>query len=383
MYLFCKQHESDGAALMVTEGLRCLALKYFPQEELKPGGTMSDHSSAFRKAFAHSFPESPFGTCWPHIIRKWTEGEYCSKKWTHMQEVAGHLRILHLARSADMRDLLVRQLGAVWDTWGTQMNKFWNSYLIDNWDVWTIGIFEARLCTPSQQEQETWHRQILQSRIPGLFKASTEYVFAESMPQLIEMDALILPNTLQFDVPAIPKGMMAKALWYIENQTTHIHAKRMGDGEVGFYILIKNNSGKFKSITKKLVEMYEKALNGEPDDRLADVEHLCEVCDSMHHVSPASEIWGLCECEGNPGRFVCDCKGYKGYGICSHVLAINHKLKLFNVRHQLVSIGKRAVKTTGGNKLHPEPALQRAPTREPDSSDEEEERLLELGRQGK
>ena len=30
-----------------------------------------------------------------------------------------------------------------------------------------------------------------------------------------------------------------------------------------------------------------------------------------------------------------------------------------------------------------EPALTRAPAREPDSSDEEEERLLELGRQGK
>ena len=88
-------------------------------------------------------------------------------------------------------------------------------------------------------------------------------------------------------------------------------------------------------------------------------------------------------CEGNPAQYVCGCKGCKAYGICSHILAISHILKIYNVRHQLVSIGKRAAKTAGGNTLKPPPALTRARPREPDSSDEEEERLLELGRQGK
>ena len=299
-----------------------------------------------------------------------------------MDEVAGHLRLLHLARSAEMRDLLTRKIGVLWDSWGKQMDKFWNSYVLDGWDVWTIGIFEARLCTPSQQEQESWHKQILQSRIPGMFKASTEYVFSESLPQLIEMDALILPTTLQFTVPAIPKGMMTKALWYIDHKDTNILAVRMANEEIGFYFLIKDNSGGVKKITKKHIEMYEQALAGEWDKRLVDLDHLCDLCDSMHFVCLANETWGLCECEGNPGRFVCDCKGFKGHGICSHVLAINHIHKHFNVRYQLHAIGKRAAKGPG-RLPNPEPALTRAPTREPDSSDEEEERLLELGRQGK
>ena len=76
------------------------------------------------------------------------------------------------------------------------------------------------------------------------------------------------------------------------------------------------------------------------------------------------------------------CKAFKGVGICSHVLAINHILKQFNVRYQLATIGKKTEKThyLGGKKT---PALERVPQREPDSSDEEEERALRLGSKGK
>ena len=70
-------------------------------------------------------------------------------------------------------------------------------------------------------------------------------------------------------------------------------------------------------------------------------------------------------------------------GICSHVLAINHILKQFNVRYQLATIGKKTDKLKKGPSKKITPALERIPQREPDSSDEEEERNLLLGAQGK
>jgi hypothetical protein len=54
--------------------------------------------------------------------------------------------------------------------------------------------------------------------------------------------------------------------------------------------------------------------------------------------------------------------------------------KAFNVRGQLLQIGKSRKKTTGGQQKAP--ALVRLPEREPDSSDEEEERQLQLGLAG-
>ena len=109
-------------------------------------------------------------------------------------------------------------------------------------------------------------------------------------------------------------------------------------------------------------------------------------CGALHFVQQPMEVWGYVECEGNPAGYVCDCKGCKSYGICSHLLAINHILKHFNVRYQLHGIGSSNRSKSGpgqGRLPNPEPALQRARiAREPDSSDEEQKRVLELGRQG-
>ena len=52
-------------------------------------------------------------------------------------------------------------------------------------------------------------------------------------------------------------------------------------------------------------------------------------------------------------------------------------------RYQLLTIGKAASKRPGHNVARPVPALQKQPQREPDSSDEEEERALALGAEGK
>ena len=89
----------------------------------------------------------------------------------------------------------------VWDTWGKQMDKFWNSYCINGWDNWSLGCFRyVPLCTPSQNTQESWHKQILQSRIPGMFKGSTEHCLAVAMPQLVRIDGIQIPDILSFEV---------------------------------------------------------------------------------------------------------------------------------------------------------------------------------------
>ena len=53
-----------------------------------------------------------------------------------------------------------------------------------------------------------------------------------------------------------------------------------------------------------------------------------KVAYSLHVVTYAKEEWGVPECEsGNPAKLDCaSSKGFKSYGIDSHVLAINHIL---------------------------------------------------------
>ena len=70
-----------------------------------------------------------------------------------------------------------------------------------------------------------------------------------------------------------------------------------------------------------------------------------------------------------------------------HVLAINHTLKKYNVRYQMVTIGQSNRKSksnkrgTGGKTNAPLPALEKEPVLD-DSSDEEQAELLALGEQG-
>ena len=105
--------------------------------------------------------------------------------------------------------------------------------------------------------------------------------------------------------------------------------------------------------------------------------------DGAHMVRDAKEPWGHVECYLNPAKLVCSCKGCRKYGICSHILAINHILRYHNMRTELRAIGKSSgSKKGGGNGKRIPPALTRAPERAPDSSDEEEERLAALGAQG-
>ena len=343
VYLMCKQHESAGAALLPMDALNVTTLKYF-NGKLVPGACMSDHCVSFRNAYDKAWPGTAFGTCWPHIIRKWCEGEYASKKWEHFDEVKDQLRRIHLGgHTPPMRDLLMAEYGELWDKWGNQMNVFWTSYCQGGWDCWSVGLFACMLCTPSQQAQESWHKQLLLSKIPGMMRGSTEHLFASTLPQLIEMDAIQIPTELVFHVPAVPKGMIDKALWYVDHRETHVYIFDVvdGNGAKGYYFLRKDHATGYKKITNRLLEMYGAAMAGDWDRRLQDVEHLGDVCTSLHTVLDQDEEYPVPVCELNPSKLDClNCKGFKGVGICSHVLAVNHMLRSINLRREVMEIGQ-------------------------------------------
>ena len=398
MYLMSKQVESGsevrlGSAHMLIDALNFFAVRVFGKG-LEPGACVSDHCDAYRNAFKRGFPDAELLQCWPHISRKFQEGEYVSTTWEHFEEAKGDLYALHLARSPEMWDLLVVECGKRWDKWGgDKMKTFWNSNCLEPWSNWHMGRADVVLCTPSQNAQESWHKQILHSKIPGMFRGSTERVFMEALPQLIIMDGLLMPTVLPFSVPAIPKAMLAKALYYIENQDTHVWTfdddTREEDKMHSFYVLKKDNEYKAKKITPKLIDLFEAARGGQKDSRIKDHASLLAVCDVLHEVRYPSDGQPALPCEGNPAGLECvACKSCKGVGICSHVLTINHMMKLFNVRFQLKSVQTNALKKKAGlmggnNRKAPVPALQREPQVEPDSSDEEAERLQLLGQQGR
>ena len=123
--------------------------------------------------------------------------------------------------------------------------------------------------------------------------------------------------------------------------------------------------------------MYGNVMNGDGDRRLKTLDKLMAFCRAIHWVYKAVDEYPPPQCEGNPMGLTCHaCKSFKGHGICSHVLGVSHILQKFNVRYQLLTIGKASSKKNKGrgNTVAPLPALQRVPRREPDSSDEEEER---------
>ena len=203
------------------------------------------------------------------------------------------------------------------------------------------------------------------------------------------MDGLLCPTSLTFDVPAIPKAMLEKALWYVEHQDTHMVTFDFTEtpGEPAFYVLSQTGGGDAKTITKRHREMFAAAMAGERDSRIKDLNSLMQVCQSLHLVCQPVEGMTVPECEGNKEKYDCvGCKSFKAVGICSHVLAVNHVSKKYNVRYVLGRLQTGASKTAAvkaGKVTAPPPALQRAPVADPDSSDEEEARLLQLGEQGR
>jgi hypothetical protein len=341
VYLFCKNHESTGACAMLSHAVNVVAVRCFGRK-LTPGAVVSDHSAGCRAGMLAEWPETPHAQCWPHIRRKLGEGAFCSKKHPHFDVLPSHLEAIHFAQSKEMRDFLMVEVGKVWDAWPSKwsMNGFWDEYCVAPWDNWSIGLFDCMLCTPSQQAHESWHKQILQSRIPGMFKGSTEHVMHVALPKLVKMDAALLPDKLLFEVPSIPSRMLKKAVFYTHHKATHFHIKVDDDGEddpvYTFYLLSakRPSPSTHKKVDSLLVARYDALLMGYRPRGLTKLDSFMDVARALHVVQYASDTpRKATPCQYNPCELVCSCKACRHVGICSHILAVNHWLDEIDVQH--------------------------------------------------
>ena len=86
-------------------------------------------------------------------------------------------------------------------------------------------------------------------------------------------------------MPIIPKAMLQKALWYVNNQEKRVRKERDEEGEFTYYIMSKSSNIKFTSITNHLLRMYQKACRGEQDKSIKTLDYLFDVCSSLHPVT--------------------------------------------------------------------------------------------------
>ena len=88
VYLFCKEGERDGAVQLLIDAFVSTGQKYY-ETKLTPGAASTDHAPALRKGIENTWPGVEFGQCWPHLIRKFVEGEWAkhgvTKTWMHFE----------------------------------------------------------------------------------------------------------------------------------------------------------------------------------------------------------------------------------------------------------------------------------------------------------
>jgi hypothetical protein len=171
----------------------------------------------------------------------------------------------------------------------------------------------------------------------------------------------------------VPKAVLEKALWYVRHRTAHIQIAKEHDGSFIYYVLRKDNQVGLKKIGKIALQQYVDACNGKKASHLKTFEQFAHVCLSMHFLRYA-EPGEIPKCEYNPAYLSCPtCKGFRNWGICSHIVAINHILDKIDLEDQLKELS--APRKAGGFRQGVRPALLKEKEAEVDSSDEEDEPL--------
>ena len=174
-------------------------------------------------------------------------------------------------------------------------------------------------------------------------------------------------------MPGVPKAVLQKALWYVRNRTTHIQIAKEDDGSFIYYVLRRDNEVKLKKIGKIGLQQYVDACSGKKASHLKTFEQFAHVCLSMHFLRYA-EPHEVPKCEYNPAYLNCPtCKGFRNWGICSHVIAINHILDKIDLVDQLKELA--APRSRGGFREGVRPALVKEKEAVADSSEEEDEPL--------
>ena len=79
MLLLCNRYYSiSGACTMLAAALHATSDRV-GEDPLKPGALVSDHAAGVRAGLKAIFPDAPHMQCWPHLMRKYKEGNLCVK----------------------------------------------------------------------------------------------------------------------------------------------------------------------------------------------------------------------------------------------------------------------------------------------------------------
>ena len=102
-----------------------------------------------------------------------------SKNDPHFPEFQKHVWYVHHAHTTEMKDVLIEEIGEIWESWGVQqkgkknkqyglapgLRKFWNGNMQGVWSRWALGEFDCSLATPSQQMQAVHESQLINQQL--------------------------------------------------------------------------------------------------------------------------------------------------------------------------------------------------------------------------
>lgn len=178
-----------------------------------------------------------------------------------------------------------------------------------------------------------------------------------ALPKLIEMDATLMPDKLEFSVPHVPKAMYAKAMWYVEcGKEERLHVVK--EGEIYHFYLLSASCDMWKKIDALIVRRYTAMLEGRKPAQGLKFEQILKLGTAVHLLQYADDTKRCApECPLNPEELVCNCKGFRHTGICSHVLALNHWLGAVDLSHSQAALSSREKRPRGGFRHGVRPAL--------------------------
>ena len=222
-------------------------MKYFGVK-LVPGAGCADHGHGIRAGFKQVFPRVPLAGCWPHVAWSLSHGKSLPKTHKRFEEICKDFEELHTAHTEKMYVRLVKAIGAEWGDDDDDLNTLWESMVLENAN-WYLGFCSVPSSTPSQQAQESWHNWGIMMRLRGMLRGSTKTVLTTTLPHVLQMDALLMPDDLNFTLPVqwIPPQTYARAAALVQGGEDTVQ-RSLGN----YYVLSQSNTV-YKKLTKALI----------------------------------------------------------------------------------------------------------------------------------
>ena len=287
---------------------------------------------------------TPHSSDWAHVAVHMAKGSILSKTNPYYGECFHYLKAVHFTHSTEMNEALCTRINKLLESYEANgleqrgrlttltlrqahLTPPWNTFSLGTFDGLASGCRDLPLILPSNQCQESWHKQLMKL-LQGKLRGSTDYVLKTSMPRILLDDTLNMPRELCFEPTHINPKMLRKALRIIAAESTMTRCH----GAVFFVIRIK---GKLEKLSARNVTDYKEVLNGrdpkyyrafndaEPDSKEALLAWI-EVAQSMHSVFVQGKgpTGMYISSMLNPAELVCTCKGFKVSSNCSHTIAI-------------------------------------------------------------